>query len=175
MSEATTERLEAIQAELAEILEARLRDLNQMLRGTESTTRRIVSAELELERHKARGQLLEDEIGDLESQVESARASTSGIRERHESLQQQRDEAAQEAERIQGDVRKADEDLRSTREQVTRLEAEAETLRSENAALKAKLKTLEENIARMRRLKEELMSSISGLTQQMTGLAGGSD
>jgi hypothetical protein len=31
---------------------------------------------------------------------------------------------------------------------------------------------MEENITRMRRLKEELMSSISGLTAQMTGLAG---
>ncbi|MEC8423281.1 MAG: hypothetical protein VX000_05860, partial [Myxococcota bacterium] len=53
------------------------------------------------------------------------------------------------------------------------LEAEQDELRSENASLKTKLKTLEENISRMQRLKEELMSSISGLTAQMSGLAGG--
>jgi len=175
MSDPTTERLEAIQSELAGILEERLSALNQAMRGTETFTRRIVSAELEIERHAARRESLEAEVVELEAAAKADIEGTADIRSRHAELTAERQRIANETERLEEEVAEAGQQLGRTRGRVTQLEAEAETLRSENAALKAKLKTLEENIARMRRLKEELMSSISGLTQQMTGLAGGSD
>ena len=51
------------------------------------------------------------------------------------------------------------------------VEDEANTLRAENTNLRTKAKALQENLTRMRQLRDELMSSISGLTQQMSGLA----
>ena len=175
MSDPTTERLQAIQSELAGILEERLSALNEAMRGTEALTRRIVSAELEIERHASRRESLEAEVGELEAAAKADLEGSAGMRARHAELVAERQAIASETERLEEEVTEAGRELERTRGRVTQLEAEAEALRSENANEKAKLKTLEENIARMRRLKEELMSSISGLTQQMTGLAGGSD
>lgn len=173
MSDPTADRLQSIQSELQQILEARLADLTGVMRESESVTRRIVSAELEIERHRGTAEQLGAETESLQAQVDSARDHTAQVRERHGALLAERDHHRAEVERLEAEVRGADGEVESTRAQVEALENEAEALRSENASLKTKLKTLEENVTRMRRLKEELMSSISGLTQEMTGLAGG--
>ena len=173
MSDKSAERLQEIQAELSSILEARLAELTASLRDTESITRRIISAEFDIERHRATAERLEDEMGTLQTEVDTARARSEEVRKRHAALLSEREEFRAELDRLEREVRSADAEAEETRQRVTSLEADAETLRAENTSLKTKLKTLEENIARMRRLKEELMSSISGLTAQMTGLAGG--
>ena len=63
--------------------------------------------------------------------------------------------------------------VETLREEVQQAETDASSLRNENTSLRTKAKTLQENVTRMRQLRDELMSSIRGLTQQMSGLAGG--
>ena len=172
MGDEKDDRLVAIQSELEAILDQRLSALATTLRATESTTRKIVGTELEIERHHATRSKLESEFAGLDKLLEGARAEADAIRIQHANLLAERDELNSEAERLQSEVADTRMAVDQTRNRVEQLEAEAEELRTENSALKTKLKTLEENISRMRRLKEELMSSISGLTAQMTGLAG---
>ena len=173
MSTETSDRLTEIRSELEVILDQSLGELARTLRATESTTRKIVGAELDIERHNSTRERLEAEFDGLASQVSEAQETANKVKERHDGLVAERDALAAEHQRMETSVKDAALASARTRNQVEVLEAEAETLRTENSALKTKLKTLEENISRMRRLKEELMSSISGLTAQMTGLAGG--
>ncbi|NOY26966.1 MAG: hypothetical protein GXP62_13940, partial [Oligoflexia bacterium] len=162
-------------AELQQILEARLAELTQVMRQSESVTRRVVSAELEIARHRGTAQQLDSETASLQAEVDAALAYTAQVRDRHTVLTAERARHRAEIERLEAEVGSADAELAAGRAQVDALEAQANALRSENASLKTKLKTLEQNVARMRHLKEELMSSISGMTQEMSGLAGGDD
>lgn len=175
MSDETTARLEKIQAELATILEARLQELNLVLASTEQVARRIIAAEMEVERHRGAGARHQEQVATLEAEVAEARGNAQEIRERHAAMLSERDRAREDLGRLEREVREADGEVEQTRERVKLLDGEAAALRGENAALKTKLRTLEENIARMKRLKEELMSSITGLTQQMSGLTGGNE
>jgi chromosome segregation ATPase len=168
MSDATADRLQEIQGELASILEARLGELTHALRSTEGTTRRIIGAEIEIERHRSGRDALEAELRGLSAEVEAARASAEQVRANHAQLFDERDVLRAEVERLEREVREADAEAERTRQRVAALTDEAEMLRNENISLKTKMKTLEENITRLRRLKEELASSISGLTSQMT-------
>ena len=68
---------------------------------------------------------------------------------------------------MEREIREFDGEVERSRQQIVALEAEANALREENNALRTKVKTLEENITRMRRLKEELMNSVTGLAQQI--------
>lgn len=175
MSDPTVDRLEKLQAELQQVLEDRLAELSQAIRQSETVARRIVSAELEIERHRGTTTQLGAEIDTLEQQLDAARQRAAEVRERHDALSAERERYRAEVERLRAAVAEADGEVAQARASVEGLEGEAETLRAENATLKTKLKTLEENVTRMRRLKEELMTSISGLTQEMSGLAGGPD
>lgn len=175
MSDPTVDRLEKLQAELQQVLEDRLAELSQAIRQSEGVARRIVSAELEIDRHRGTTTQLESEISSLEEQLAAARTRADEVRSRHETLRAERERYRAEVERLHSAVEAADGEVAEARASVEALETEAETLRNENATLKTKLKTLEENVTRMRRLKQELMSSISGLTQEMSGLAGGGD
>lgn len=173
MSDPTTQRLLAIQGELQQILEARLAELAQSMRGSEQVTRRIVSAELEIERHRATVQQLQGETVGLDAELEKARGAAAEVRARYEQALAERDRHRAEAQATEASVRALRADVDATRQRAKALEVEAEAIASENATLKNKLATLEENVLRMRRLREELMTSVSGLTQEMTGLAGG--
>lgn len=169
----TTSRLQAIQRDLAAILEARLSELTEAMKNTELVTRRIVAAEIELERHRASQDQLSGDLGSLEDEVRAARARAEEVRGTHAQLAQARDQSRAELQRIEREVADIDAEVEQSRQRARELENTAETLRRENAALKVKLKTLEENVARMRQLQKELMSSMSDLTQQMTSVASG--
>jgi chromosome segregation ATPase len=173
MPDDTGDRLARINAELSEVLEQRLGVLAEAVAASERVTRRIIAAEVEIERHNQHRTALEQEVTDLEGRVGEDRKRWEGAKGEMARLVAERDI-------MQETVAQLDRDLDATRSEVadlrTRsggLEGEAEALRNENTALRTKHKTLEENLTRMRQLKDELMSSISGLTQQMSGLAGG--
>lgn len=174
MSDATAERLQALQGELTAILEERLTELNGALRDTESATRRIIGAEIEIERHRAAREDLDGQLSRIQAELDADREAADAVRARHAALTEERDAGRQELAALQADVRDVEAEVARTRAEVADLEDEAEQLRNENASLRTKLKTLEENITRMQRIKDELMSSISGLTAQMSNLAGGS-
>lgn len=174
MSDATADRLEALQGELTAILDERLGSLNATLRETERATRRIIGAEIEIERHRAAREDLDRQLERIQADLDADRAAADAVREQHSALTSDRDAARDQRSALESDVRDLEAEVARTRGQVTDLESEADTLREENATLRTKLKTLEENITRMQKIKDELMSSISGLTAQMSNLAGGS-
>lgn len=161
------DRLEQIQSELAGILEERLGALDRVLQKTESSTRRIIAASVEAERHEAHVTRLELERTSAEEAVKQARARADEVRSQHAGLIQDRDRTRAEVHRLEQEIREADTEVERNRQRIVGLETESSTLREENSALRAKVKTLEENIMRMQRLKEELMSSVTGLAQQL--------
>jgi chromosome segregation ATPase len=57
--------------------------------------------------------------------------------------------------------------------EVAPLEGKAESLKSENADIQARVETLGETVKRLRKMREELMSSLSGLTSEIKTLGGG--
>lgn len=171
---ATAERLEAIQAELSSILQERLTELNRTLRETESTTRRIIGAEIELERHRASQGSLDTQLARMRDAVDADRASADELDARRSALVDEQGQQASRLQLLEAEVRELGTQADRDRGQVAELEAEAERLRSENASLRTKQKTLEENLQRMRKIKDDLEGSISGLTAQMSTLAGGS-
>lgn len=172
MQDETANRLQAIQKDLAAILEARLAELTDAMKQTEHATRRIVAAEVELERHSISRVQLESELITLEGDLKSARARAEEVRLRHTQLSNERDGARADLQKLERETRELDAEVTVNRQQALDLENSAETLRKENAALKTKLKTMEENIARLRQMQKELMSSMSEITQP-TGFTGG--
>ena len=171
MNDDTTSRLEAIQRDLAAILEARLTELSQAMKNTELLTRRIVTAEIEIDRLGSSRSQLEGDLGALEDELRATRARSEEIRGAHGQLSAARDSARAEVLRLEREVQDIDAETEQSRTRVRELEASSENLRRENAGLKIKLKTLEENVSRMRQIQKELMSSMSELTVQMTGVA----
>ncbi|MFT5681583.1 MAG: chromosome segregation ATPase [Myxococcota bacterium] len=161
------DRLEQIQSELAGILEERLGALDRVLQKTESSTRRIISANVEAERHQARIQRLDSERVIVEEEVTQVRTRADEVHSQHAGLIQARDRTRAEVHRLEQEIRESDAEVERNRQRIVSLEAEANTLREENNAQRTKVKTLEENIMRMQRLKAELMSSVTGLAQQL--------
>jgi chromosome segregation ATPase len=173
MSDTTSQRLQAIQTELAKILEARLNELSDAMKQTEATTRRILAAEIEIERHAASREQFERDLLGVEAEAKAARAQAEEGRTQHGNLLRERDRLRAEVQRIEREVRDADAEIEQNRKRSRELESTSETLRRENTALKVKLKTLEENVVRMRQIQKELMTSMSELTQKMTDLSAG--
>ncbi len=171
---ATAERLEAIQAELSSILQERLTELNRTLRETESTTRRIIGAEIELERHRASQGSLDAQLSRMRAEVDADRKAADDLDSRRDVLVEERNQQASRLQALEVSVRELSTQLEQDESRVTELETEAERLRTENASLRTKHKTLEENLQRMQKIKDDLEGSISGLTAQMSTLAGGS-
>lgn len=62
---------------------------------------------------------------------------------------------------------------RSLDAEVPPLEAKAASLKSENADMQARVDSMGETVKRMKKMREELMSSLSGLTSEIKTLGGG--
>jgi len=167
-----TDRLDQIQQELASILEERLGALSAALQQNEATTRRIVAAEMEMQRHSRDHARMASELTRLESEAAEFASRREEMETRHAGVLADRDAKRTELERMEEVVRTADAANAKDRRRLAELEDEASALRQENADLKTKLRTIEENIARMKALRDEIMNSISGQTHHMKRLAG---
>lgn len=172
MSDSGDDRLNQIQAELAAVLEERLGALNKILQTTESMTRRIIAADVELERHRLNGAKLHAEQESIEAEVVQARESVNNIRTENARMSAESDRLNEELGRHERTIRELDADAERARKQISSLELTANTLREENTTLRTKVKTLQENIVRMQRLKDELMSSVTGLAAQLRQASG---
>ena len=173
MTDQVSSQLARIQKELGQIVDERIHALEMVLQNSERMTRRLIKAEMELEHLSSNDVELQAQANSLEAQVAAARSRCEQMRNTHSSLVTERDTLKETHGRLGGEVTALREEVEQLRDEVGTVENEANSLRNENTALRTKAKTLEENVIRMRQLKDELMSSISGLTQQMSGLAGG--
>ena len=173
MPDQVSTQLERIQTELGEIVDARIQALEAVLQNAERMTRRLIKAEMELEHLNGNESELSLQAATLESQVATARARNVEIEESHQRLLDERDQLRARQEQLEQESSVLRDEVTSLRNEVSQVEDQANGLRRENTNLRTKAKALQENVTRMRQLRDELMSSISGLTQQMSGLAGG--
>lgn len=72
------------------------------------------------------------------------------------------------------DIRRQEAMKQQLESELGPLENRAESLNHENAEIQAKVEQLRDTVQRMKKLREELMSNLSGLTGEMKGLTGGS-
>ncbi|MBC8454652.1 MAG: hypothetical protein H8D71_00400, partial [Deltaproteobacteria bacterium] len=172
MTDQVSTQLQRIQNELGEIVEARIQALESVLQNAEKMTRRLIKAEMELEHLNNNESELSVQAGNLENQVTMARARNYEIETIHKKLVEEREQLRSRQEQLFSESSTLRGQVEEIRQQVGEVEDEANTLRTENTNLRTKAKALQENLTRMRQLRDELMSSISGLTQQMSGLAG---
>ncbi len=168
---ADSDRLQSIQEELNLILQERIAELRGAMSSAEETARQIVAAELEASRIRQVRQDLDGRISGLKTDLDALRAQADEVRGAHGAAVGERDELRQEFSRLKEETEEAEREVQTTRIQTRKLEKENDSLRQENVELKLKLRTLEDNVARMKKLREELLSNISSLSQQMTSLA----
>lgn len=173
MSDQVSTQLERIQAELGEIVDARIHALESVLQNAERMTRRLIKAEMELEHLNNNESELSLQAATLENQVATSRARNLEIEDSHQRLITERDDLRARQEKLNAESSGLRTEVLELRDEVDSVEEQANALRRENTNLRTKAKALQENVTRMRQLRDELMSSISGLTQQMSGLAGG--
>lgn len=163
MSSPSADRLDQISNELASILEARMKDLLAAMKGAEQTTRQIVSAEMEIARYQqviessgAEKAALEKETATLKGRAEEAKAAQA--------------KAAAERDRLREELGGVEANAQAARDQHRALVEQSDALTKETTELRNKIRALEENLVRMRKMKEELLSGIGSLTQQMSQL-----
>lgn len=157
------DRLKEIQAELAEVLEARLGDLEELAKQTGSMSQTLISVEMELMRHRQGGGRAT--TSDLIEGLKEIDAELQDILEAH---------LAEIAEALSRNERTSRR-IVETQAEHERLETEGRALEQENKALETKLRALEANVDRMRKLKEDKLLTMAGLTEDMQGMAGGKD
>ncbi|MDP6934777.1 MAG: hypothetical protein QGG40_17785 [Myxococcota bacterium] len=173
MSESEIERIAALQDELESILETRLQELAAAMTAAESTTRSLVSAQVECERLGAERDGHQAQVTELETQLEEARLSVASEKEAHIRLVEELSRLRHEERQLQLSAREARGQISNLQATHQTLETQMQELQTENASLETKRRTLEDNLARMRTLNEELMLSITGLTEEMVTLVGG--
>ena len=171
-TDTSADRLDALQQELAAILESRLGDLSRVLHRNEITTRRIVATEMEIKRHESDVTRMESELDRLRDSAAEIAGRRLEIETQHADLLRGRTDQQAALEALEAEVRNADSENATARRRLAQLEEEAGALRQDNSDLKTKLRTIEENIARMKALREEIMSSISEGTSQLKRLSG---
>ena len=171
MASDSSDRLNEISGELAGILESRIQELMTAMKAAEQATRQVVTTELEIARYRQLQENLSGELGEIGGEMETLRARAEDVRAQHGALVTERDRLRENVERAERDVRETDAQIEGHRSRMRGLEEESESLRRENNDLRGKIRTLEENVVRMRTLREELMMSISGLSQQMAALS----
>ncbi len=173
MTDQVSTRLGYIQEELGAIVDERIQALEAVLQNAERMTRRLLKAEMELEHLNSNEGDLKRQAETLEQEMETVRARVAQSKDGYDALLSERDQLRTEQENLTAETASLREEVEALRATVEGVEDEANKLRAENTGLRTKAKALQENVTRMRQLRDELMSSISGLTQQMSGLAGG--
>lgn len=168
---ADTDRLLSIQDELNTILQERIAELQGAMSSAEETARQIVASELEAARVRQVREELDGRIAGVQGDLDALVAQADETRAAHGAAVSLRDETREELRRLTVETEEAEREVQTARMTTRKLEKESDSLRQENVELKLKLRTLEDNVGRMRKLREELLSSISSLSQQMSSLA----
>jgi chromosome segregation ATPase len=163
MSTQSADRLNQISAELATLLEARISELVSAMKGAEQATRQIVSTEMEIARYRQVVEALTADRASIQKEATELGARAEAVRGEHAELVRGRD-------RLRDEVTAAERAITSQREQNRQLQVTADGLVKETDELRARVKTLEDNISRMRKMREELLSGIGNLTRDMSQL-----
>jgi len=156
--------LQDLQAQLQGLLDQRIAELNQAIEVTETTTRQILSAELEIARHTQVADGLTADSERLKGEQESMRARADEVRSSHAKRVAERDLLRLELEGLEEERTELEKAVGELKKKAKKAEEQNEKLTTEKDDLDTKLKALEENIKVMKQLKSDLMKSIRELT-----------
>jgi chromosome segregation ATPase len=165
VSTETSERLQAIEGELNSILEARISELMASVRETETTSRKIVQAEMELSTNRSVRENLEGEIEHLRGDVAALRTRVDEARGAHTNLWEERDNLREELQAVEREAREARREVEAARSRMSVLNDERDHLRNESGHLQGKLNALEQAVTQLREVRENMLSSIASLQQ----------
>jgi chromosome segregation ATPase len=175
MNKPSSERLDAIRVELSTILETKVSELMTTMRQSEDLTRRILASELEGSRAKNLREDLEAQTEAVQQDLDALHATAEEVRENHRNATKERDKARDDFHRMQIEIEQSHKEVQNNRLKVREMEKEGDSLRQENTDLKIKLRALDDNVGRMRQLRDELLSSIGQLSEKMGSLGSKDD
>ncbi len=162
-------KLQDLQAQLQAVLDERITELTAAVEATETTTRQILSAELEIARHRQAAEGLEADAVRLSAEQSSMRSRADEVQASHAKRVEERDLLRLELEGLEEEQTDLDAEVTELRKKVKKAEALNEKLTGERDSLASKLTALEDNIQMMKQLKSDLMKSIQ---ENMNELAG---
>ena len=168
MSNTNSDRLEEIRSELSNILETRVSELMTTMRHSEELTRRILAAELEMSRARQLNVDLEGQTEAVRQDLDALNAQAEDARELHRVAVADRDVVRDELHSLERDLNDARKEAGDKRARIREVSQESDSLQHENMELKLKLRALEENVNRMRKLRDELLSNMGQLSQSMS-------
>ena len=164
MSTATADRLNQISEELKSILETRLQELAGAMRSTEQATRQIVATEMDIARYNQITSDSRSELAGLRKDADDVRLRAEEAGSHRNEIIAERDSSREALARAERDARDAGTQVGDLRARLRGVELEGESLRREAEEISIRVKSAEENVARLRRLREELMQQMSALS-----------
>lgn len=169
------DRLTQINSELSTILEEKVEFLTRVLGETQRFTQKIANTELEIQRNSAQHTRLKEQCDTLDDEVK-------GLGDRVEAATAERDEKQQEKYAKEKEIQRLDWEISDKRkgeiestERIKALENELDGLEKENKKLQNRISVLHEGVERMKRVREEYLSKIAGLDEEMKSLAAGEE
>jgi len=156
----TTDRLQAIEAELKSILDQRISELMAAMRESESTTRKIIAAEMEITQSRQLREGLEVEMERLQSDVTATRARVDDIRQTHSTLWADRDSLREQLHTVELEVESSEREIKNSRSRLELLTEKRDKLSTENQDLQVELAAIEEAVAQMEAIREKLQAQV---------------
>jgi len=163
-----SDRIEALQTELAQLLEERMTALRATITTTEQLTREVLKTELEQESHIEKTEQLKATLMSLREAVGESRQTVQRLEAENLQLTRAQNELSQQRDALR-------ETVGSSRAQCELLRQEGAQLQEENDLLQRQVQTLQDNIAGMKRLKEEHLLSRMELTSELANVSSGRD
>lgn len=170
---ASDERLTQINAELSQILEAKLEFLARTLSDTQRLTQKIASTELEIQRNTVQHARLGEESASLERDLAGLAEKLRSAAEVRDTRQADKYAREKEIQRIDWEIADKRKGNEEGEVRIKELERELDSIERENKKLQNRVVVLEEGVTRMKRVKEEYLTKIAGLDQEMKSLASG--
>lgn len=170
---ASDERLTQINQELSSILEAKLEFLTRTLSDTQRLTQKIATTELEIQRNTAQHGRLEEEVGNLGSQLKELEDRVAAATKDRDEKQTDKYAKEKEIQRLDWEIADKRKSAKDDEGRIATLERELAGIEKENATLEGRIKVLEEGVERMKSVRQEYLNKIKGLDAEMKTLAGG--
>lgn len=170
---ASDERLTQINAELSQILEAKLEFLARTLSDTQRLTQKIASTELEIQRNTVQHARLGEESASLERDLAGLAEKLRSAAEVRDARQADKYAREKEIQRVDWEIADKRKGNEESEVRIKELERELDSIERENKKLQNRVVVLEEGVTRMKRVKEEYLTKIAGLDQEMKSLASG--
>ncbi len=179
MAEAATahsdDRLTQINDELSRILEEKVEFLTRVLGETQRFTQKIANTELEIQRNSAQHSRLREQCDSLDDEVKGLADRVANATTERDEKQQEKYSKEKEIQRLEWEISDKRKGEIEATERIKSLEAELEAVEKENKKLQNRMGVLQEGVERMKTVREEYLSKIAGLDEEMKNLASGEE